>query len=115
VDIIIYNCAFSENHQSILHALPPLVVKTTCVLQIFLLFSQLTYPTSNFDMGFMLSLHIPFHFHDYLMFPLQDFDDLPPNPIMVVNFKSPFNSSCFTILSFLKSIDHIAVFMVSTT
>ncbi len=33
------------------------------------------------------------------------FDNLPPNPIVAVNSKSPFDSSCFIILSSLESID----------
>ncbi len=66
-------------------------------------------------MGFMQSPHIPFHFHDCLMFPFQDLDDLPPNTIVIVNFKSPSNSFCFTILFSSEFVDHVVVFMVSTT
>ncbi len=35
VDIVVYNYAFFEDHQSILHALPPHVVESTCALQVF--------------------------------------------------------------------------------
>jgi hypothetical protein len=53
MEIIIYNYAFSKDPQSILHTIPPLVVETTCALEVFPLFSELVYPTSNFDMGFL--------------------------------------------------------------
>jgi hypothetical protein len=39
MEIIVYNCAFSKDHQSILHALLPLVVETTYALHVFFLFS----------------------------------------------------------------------------
>jgi hypothetical protein len=51
MDIVIYNYVFSEDHMSILHALPPLVVKLTCVLQVIFLFSKLV--TLDFDMWFL--------------------------------------------------------------
>ncbi len=44
VEIIIYNHAFFEDHQSIFHALPPLVVET-CVMHVF--FSIIIIPLSN--------------------------------------------------------------------
>jgi hypothetical protein len=53
VEIIIYNFAFSEEPQSILHTTPPFVVKTSYALKIFPLFSELIYPTLDFDMGFL--------------------------------------------------------------
>jgi hypothetical protein len=53
VEIIICNCAFFEDHQSIFHALPALVVEMTFVMQVFLLFLEFVYPTLDFDMGFL--------------------------------------------------------------
>jgi hypothetical protein len=56
VEIIICNCAFSENHQYILHALPPLVVETTSLLHVFLLFLALS--NIKFQYGvFVLSIY----------------------------------------------------------
>jgi hypothetical protein len=40
VEIVIYNCAFFKNHQSILRTLPPFVVEMTYVMHVFLLFSK---------------------------------------------------------------------------
>jgi uncharacterized PurR-regulated membrane protein YhhQ (DUF165 family) len=53
VEIVVCDYAFSEHHQSILHTLPPIVVEMTCALQVFHLFLELIYPTSDFDMGFL--------------------------------------------------------------
>jgi hypothetical protein len=51
--IVVCNHAFFEDHRSILHIVPPLVVKPTCALQVFPMFSKLVYPTLDFDMGFL--------------------------------------------------------------
>jgi hypothetical protein len=67
MEIVVCNCAFFEDHQSIFHTLPPLVVETKCALQV-LLFSKLICPTSNSDMGFLKFPHIIFHFQDCLLF-----------------------------------------------
>jgi hypothetical protein len=69
-EIVICNCAFFENHQSILHALPPLVVKTICVLQVCRLFLELVSPTSDSNMVFLYFAHTPFHFHECFLFVL---------------------------------------------
>jgi hypothetical protein len=53
MEIVVYDYAFSEDHQSILHALPPLVLETTYALRVFLLSSKLICPTSYSNMGFL--------------------------------------------------------------
>jgi hypothetical protein len=68
MEIIVCNCAFFENHQSILHALPSLVVKTICVMQVCLLFSKLVSPTSDSNMVFLYFAHTPFHFNECFIF-----------------------------------------------
>jgi hypothetical protein len=40
--------------------------------------------------------------------------NLPPNPIVDVNSKSPFDSSYFTILFSLEYVDHSLILMSST-
>jgi hypothetical protein len=55
-------------------------------------------------------MHTPLHFQDYLMLVFQRLDDLPPSPIVVVNFGLPSDSS----LS-LKFVVHSVVLMTSTT
>jgi hypothetical protein len=51
MEIVVYNYAFSKDPQSILHVVPPFVVETTYALQVFSLFSEFIYPTSDSDMG----------------------------------------------------------------
>jgi hypothetical protein len=53
MEIIVYNYAFSKDHKSILHAISPLLIKTTCALHVFPLFLKLICPTSDSDMGFL--------------------------------------------------------------
>jgi hypothetical protein len=53
MDILVYNFAFFENSQSTRLVVPLLVVKMTCALQAFHLFSKLVNPTSNFNMGLL--------------------------------------------------------------
>jgi hypothetical protein len=53
MDFVICNRAFSKNHHSILHTLPPLVVEMTYALQVFILFSELICPTLDSNLGFL--------------------------------------------------------------
>jgi hypothetical protein len=89
------------------------VVETTCVLQVFFLFSKLVFPTLDFDMGFLGFAHTPFHFQRVIC-PSRLYD-LHPNLIVAINSKSPFNPFCFTILSSSESIDGFTVLMALTT
>jgi hypothetical protein len=68
MEIVVCNYVFFEDHRSIFHPLPPLVVERKCVLQVFLLLSKLIFPTSTFDMKFLKFPHIFFHFQDCLLF-----------------------------------------------
>jgi hypothetical protein len=71
LEIIICNCAFSEDPQFIFHAIPFLVVETTCALQVFPLFLKLVCLILDSYMGFLEAVHIFFHFQDCFMFVFQ--------------------------------------------
>jgi len=53
VEIIIYNCAFSKDPQSIFHTVPLFVVEMTGASHALPFFSKLVCPTLYFDMGFL--------------------------------------------------------------
>ncbi len=51
VETFIYNCAFSKNHQSILHTLPPLMVEMICALHVFFLILRIHLSNIRFQYG----------------------------------------------------------------